>query len=488
MAPRQAWLIAIGTFVALFSAIHPVLDPDMWWHLVVGEEILNRRSVHFIDPFSFTHPTHWVNTQWLAEVFFAAFQEALGLLALEAFALALKVGAFLFVFATTTAPFLTRLWVVVLCALCAAPVMGGVRPQLFSYLSLSALSWWLHRYRKGQGNPFWLPVLFALWANIHSFYPIAFGLFSLALIADFWDERMGWGPTMTRRKRWHLFVALLLSAFSLGLTPFGWEGIRQVIANIVKSSQLPIVEWQPLLKTRHPVVYLWSFLLLLWVIGIGWSPKRMDTLEFFWGSVLTLSVLSGVRMVALWCLLMAPFLADHIGAWTERKARSVRPWSPRFATFLSLSVGGIVFIWSFSPPRLQRREGEEYPRAAISWMEGQKVLGRCFVRYGWAGYVLWRLKGRCQVFVDGRADFYPLSVMRDYLAAYQGRKNWREILKRYGVNLVLIPPDTPLASLLRLCPDEWRKAYEDERAILFIRKISREKAPDNAFAPKKPKT
>jgi hypothetical protein len=132
----MATLTVTFGLVIVFAMAHPVLDPDMWWHLAVGDAILQHRSVHFVDPLSFTNPKVWVNSQWLAEAVFAALHRRVGIWGLEVLALLLKVAAFLLVFKAMNAPPLTKVWVTVLFAFGALPVMGGVRPQLFSFLFL----------------------------------------------------------------------------------------------------------------------------------------------------------------------------------------------------------------------------------------------------------------------------------------------------------------------------------------------------------------
>jgi hypothetical protein len=45
----MATLTVTFGLVIVFAMAHPVLDPDMWWHLAVGDAILQHRSVHFVD-------------------------------------------------------------------------------------------------------------------------------------------------------------------------------------------------------------------------------------------------------------------------------------------------------------------------------------------------------------------------------------------------------------------------------------------------------
>jgi len=476
LTERWATVLAALALVIVFATAHPVLDPDMWWHLAVGDAILRHQSVRFADPLSFTHTAVWVNAQWLSESLFAALCRLVGLTGLELLALVVKVTAFLFVFAAMEAPPLTRVWVTFLFAFGALPVMGGVRPQLFSFLLLALLAFWLHRQRSlrqekvSPATYLLVPSLFALWANLHSFYPLAFTLLFLTVIADWWNEGMGWQPVLGVRWRRQMGLLLALCALATTVTPFGWHSVKQVLVNIVQSSKLPIEEWQPALFLRHPMVMIWAGLLLLWLACLAWSPKRADAWEMLWGAFATVSALTGVRMLAVWCLLMAPFVGAHLGRWLANlPSRQETPrWLPVATLALCALLAGFLIAAKFSPPEFRKRERTEYPLQATAWLFQRKLLGNCLTRYDWGGYVAWRLKGRVRVFVDGRADFYPLTIMRDFLTAYFGKAKWRDVLDRYKVTLVLVPPDAPLANLLALT-EGWRLLYRDRQAVIFQR-------------------
>ncbi len=523
----MATLTVILGLVIVFATAHPVLDPDMWWHLAVGDAILQHRSVHFVDTLSFTNPKVWVNSQWLTEAIFAALYRRVGVVGLEVLALVLKVATFLLVFKAINAPPLTKVWVTVLFAFGALPVMGGVRPQLLSFLFLAWLTLTIHRYRQKpemwvQGaecevqnhgernlNPSTrtmhtalstvfrtshttlrtLPLLFALWSNMHSFYPIAFALILLAILADYLNERKGvrgkgrgtmieQRPVLGSVWRRQMALVLILSAVAVMVTPFGWHSPKQVLVNIVQSSQLPIEEWKPAIAMRHPLVMIWAFLLLLWLFCLAWSPKRPDALELLWGAFATLSALTGVRMIVLWCIVLAPFVGEHLGQWisqtaqetSKRRQPAVPVWLPSVTLTLIAFLVGLIFAVRFNPSEFVKREQKEYPQRAVAWIEGAKLKGNCLTRYDWGGYVAWQLKGQVKVFVDGRADFYPPKVMNDFIAAYFGKANWRSVLDKYGVTMVIAPPDAPISNLLSMHASGWRCVYRDKVAVVFIRR------------------
>jgi len=494
----MATLIAVIGLVIVFATAHPVLDPDMWWHLAVGDAILQHRSVYFVDPLSFTNPKVWVNSQWLTEAVFAALHRRVGVVGLEFLALVLKVATFLLVFKAMNAPPLTKVWVTVLFAFGALPVMGGMRPQLLSFLFLAWMTLTIHRnsfrtphFALRTPNPalFTFPLLFALWSNTHSFYPVAFALILLAIAADYLNERKGTrdkgqGTELSGQTvlglvwRRQMALALILSAVAVMVTPFGWHSPKQVLVNIVQSSQLPIEEWKPAIAMRHPLVLIWAFLLLLWLFCLAWSPKRPDALELLWGAFATLSALTGVRMIVLWCIVLAPFIGEHLGQWisqiaqetTKRRQPAVPVWLPSATLTLIAFLAGLILAVRFNPSEFVKREQKEYPQKAIAWLKSAKVRGNCLTRYDWGGYVVWQLKGQVKVFVDGRADFYPPKVMNDFIAAYFGKANWRSVLDRYGVTMVITPPDAPISNLLSMHASGWRCVYKDKVAVVFIRR------------------
>src|SRR5690349_12523081 len=60
---------ALLVFVAAFLAIHPVTDPDFWYHTAFGKETLRTGSLPRYDIFSYTAPGHyWISSGWLPSV------------------------------------------------------------------------------------------------------------------------------------------------------------------------------------------------------------------------------------------------------------------------------------------------------------------------------------------------------------------------------------------------------------------------------------
>jgi len=110
-------------------------------------------------------------------------------------------------------------------------------------------------------------------------------------------------------------------------------------------------------------------------------------------------------------------------------------------------------------------DAEKFPvRAARFIPDG----GRVFTKDQWGGYLLYRFDGQRKVFMDGRSDFYGDGFLRTYAEVADVRPGWQNVLKQYDVNVVLIPVDHALVSVLQLSP-EWKRVYADSMATIFER-------------------
>jgi hypothetical protein len=114
-----------------------------------------------------------------------------------------------------------------------------------------------------------------------------------------------------------------------------------------------------------------------------------------------------------------------------------------------------------------RTEAEFYPAKAVGFLHDRKLPSRLFVYYDWGGYAIWKLYPEYRVFVDGRADLYGDDMLHQFQDAALLRAGWKQVLERWGVQAVLVPPASALAQGL-LLDQHWHAEYRDAQAILFL--------------------
>jgi hypothetical protein len=68
--------------------------------------------------------------------------------------------------------------------------------------------------------------------------------------------------------------------------------------------------------------------------------------------------------------------------------------------------------------------------------------------------------------MDGRSDFFGEQIGREYATVMSASPGWQQILHRHGVNMILVPPETPVVEILA-ADAKWHVLYRDKQAILL---------------------
>src|SRR6185436_10202129 len=73
------------------------IDPDLWWHLKAGQQMIDTRNIPHTDDYSFTRQgSEWVAHEWLSEVIIATIYRFSGFVGLVTiFSLIIVLGLWL---------------------------------------------------------------------------------------------------------------------------------------------------------------------------------------------------------------------------------------------------------------------------------------------------------------------------------------------------------------------------------------------------------
>jgi hypothetical protein len=128
---------------------------------------------------------------------------------------------------------------------------------------------------------------------------------------------------------------------------------------------------------------------------------------------------------------------------------------------LSGRVGTVQLIQDgFSP--------EEFPVAAVAEAREAGLDDvRMFNEYRWGGYVLYAWPEQT-IFIDGMANFFGGALMQEYLSIRYALQGWEATLTDRAVDLLIVPPDVPLAEAAKTSPG-WDVWYEDPGAVVLLR-------------------
>ena len=238
--PDDWIVVALAAAIVLFSASRTVADPDLWWHLRVGNDILDTGDVTGDDTYSYlSGDVPWMNHEWLAESLFAAVWRAGGEPALVllkmavAMAVAWLVGRRLW---RSGVSLLAASLVTVTGVIGMLPTLGSVRPQIFTILLVVVVLLLLDRpIAAGARARWWIPALVALWINLHGGVILGVALVGLWLLVE-----------MLAARRIDVTSGLLLAATGAALVcnPYG-----ETLPRFIASASLPrpeLSEWAPL--------------------------------------------------------------------------------------------------------------------------------------------------------------------------------------------------------------------------------------------------
>src|SRR5271166_6391044 len=193
-------LVTVG--VIAFNLKFCVLDLDIWWHLKVGDWIVQHLAVPHTGLFTWTAADRpWVAYSWGYEVLLSRAYAWFGLVGVGIYGTLLTLGVAYSIFWM-----LRRLsghfWVACTLAIvtCSAFLFNLMpRPVFFSMMLFCVtLTLVLEANRTGRVQLlYWLPLVFLLWANLH--IQFIYGLFVVGVllavnVVQRLAERLGWAP------------------------------------------------------------------------------------------------------------------------------------------------------------------------------------------------------------------------------------------------------------------------------------------------------
>lgn len=468
----------------VFLAKGTLLDPDTWWHIVVGQRILATHSWPWHDMYSWTAPgAPWIAYEWLGEVLMGAVASVAGL---RSSALLLVIlGAILIVllyyYATLRSGHSKAAFVA--CAI-LFPILGAfftLRPQLLGAIFLVVTLIVVEKFREGRARALWLlPPLFLVWVNTHGSFVFGFFVLGIAWLCGQFQFSAGglFAERWTKRQSLQLLLAILASAIALPITPYGTRlaayPLSMVFTQPVNISV--IQEWMPLGSHIFVGGYFVGVMLFFFLAVVTERP-RFQLQEFALAASGAVMACIHIRFLLLFVIFVTPLCAMVLARWIPRYS-PVRD-RPMLNVAFMLSIF-LCAVWLFPSERdLEKQVGTKYPRAAMQYLAAHPVNGKMFNDYGWGGFLIWLDRKPNDVFIDGRADFYEYGgVLTDYMRIMRLEPGSLQLLDRYQVGACLIPSDAPLGTALSAMPG-WRRVYKDEVASVYVRQsIARTRSGD----------
>jgi len=458
------WAALLGVVTHL--ALVPLVETDLFFHLKLGQLIVERHAIPFINLFSFTYPAHAdPDLCWAFQVLVAGVYGAAGFSGIVVLKTALIVAAAAVVMRVSRvhAGLVPSALAGIIAAVAAEPRMVE-RPHLVTFVGLGLLQLVLTEHdRIGRRALYVVPVLALIWANFHA------GVFLLPLVLLLHAA----GSRLDGRPPRDLLLAALASGLTMFATPAGSRLPAYLLWHTGLGSTRIIDEFRVADAWNDPWFFVMAGGVLLSLLG---AAKRIG-----WRRTLPLLVVGvlawrSVRFVAEWAWLAAPTLAigfDALGGGIARLLRRPMLWRKVLtATLVVVAVGTV------GSARRDLRFGvgqlglgpDVVPFSAIDFVTREGLRERLYVDLDVGCYLLWEGWPHYQVFQDARLPAYPDAFHRALDQTSLAPAAFDALLRRYGVETALISEVGINMRAGSFDPEEWALVYRTSKAAVFVRR------------------
>jgi hypothetical protein len=479
---------AAAAFLALAVSLHPVVAPDLWWHLSAGRRILADRTVPRTDFLTFTREdSPWIDLQWLTDVLLAGLWSWAGpdgVVLFKALAFA-GVAGLVVAAARAAGAGAGAAGAAASLAVLTSAERTLARPEIFTYVALSATLLAIHRVRRGKRrSAISLPVITVLWVNLHA---LAFlGPATTLMYAVL--TRLERGPprplpdapgTGGERAARDLGLAGAVSALALLLNPYGlaawtfpftlWQRIdrgHEAFSRILEFVSPLETPGDPFL--RIPAIFLALFALSF--VGRRRSAllRLLPVLPF-----LALALLAR-RNIPLFAWVAAPVLAvnlsEGIGRARALRRLSLAPVGVAILVALAVLAGSSPWLLGLHRDRGLGVTPGLFPETCLAALDRSGAAGPLFHDLDFGGYVTWRDPTR-KAFIDGRLEVAGPEWFGRFLEAHEDPAAWRRMRSSWNLEVLLLEHSAKgsaafLRALLR--SGNWETACLSPEAALLL--------------------
>src|SRR5215216_1793326 len=289
---RRVLPIVLFSMVFVLAVRQSVsIDPDLWWHLKAGQQIIDTRSIPYTDDYSFTKQgSEWVAHEWLSEVIIEGLYRLTGMVGLVTiFSLIIVIALWLTYRRCDGKPYAAG--ITILLAAAASSPLFGIRPQMLTLLLASVYIILLERFDPEEHTRrlWWLVPLMLLWVNLHAGFALGLALIGLYLGRAVLDRE--WNHIRP------LLVVLILCTAVVPLNPNGIRMFSYPYETLTSPSMAAFIqEWAS--PDFHKTTFLpLAILLLSTTAAMALSPRRARLGELFLVLITALGALRSVRHI-----------------------------------------------------------------------------------------------------------------------------------------------------------------------------------------------
>lgn len=464
-----------------------VLDLDIWWHLKVGDWIIEHRAFPHTGILSRTAANRpWAAYSWGYEVLLSRAYAWFGLVGIGLFGTLLTLAVAYAVYCMVRS-LSGKFWVacILTTVSCSAFLFSLMPRPVFLSMILFAvtLTLILQSQRAGRiERLYWLPLVFVIWANCH--IQFVYGLFVVGLFAGVHlfqqlAAKVGIAPDSvlpSKLPAGKLLLVFTACALATCLGPYTYH--LYFIALAYAGSTFPYAFIREFRALNFRAVS--HYVELLFAAAAFFILGRQKRVDLFKLSLLTVASIVAFRtMRDSWflCITAAACIAD---SWSKDESAEEVERAPRetlaekagLAAALAVLIYLIALNTGFNARGLDDAISSVFPVRAVNFLRQNPQPGPLYNTFDWGGFLTWYMPNY-PVAIDGRTDLYGDDLDFRFFDSERGDASYVNDPYLNESGTVLLDRTKPLASILS-GDQRFQKIYEDRLAVVFVRRQSSE--------------
>jgi len=473
---RETSFITILLGIVWISLLRKIFDPDIWFHMVVGREVLRRMQVPDSEFYIYTRlgePGEF--HEWGFGAFYYLINQYSGHIGMAITNAAIGCGILLFLYLAARGPNKTEWWI-------SLPVIGLVlwivdlrlnfRPETWLYLFLAIEIFLLEKYLQHRLFLWLLPLPFLAWI-LSLGHPSAlfligvFGIYALNAVLEETGSKL---PLVVKFGG----ISLAMAAGAM-LNPYGSKQLLLPLYFQGEELINSLTEDLPVLQTEYSLHFI--VIAVVGLCALVFSPRRRLVDVILVGCFALLAFRYARNISLLGIVLFVP-IKNAFDVWSGHISKIVKPGLVMmFAAFVGIT--GIILtgtgpLWGSGI--YQKHTPFNNAILISKYVQTGNILN--FFHLG--NYLAWELDR--PVFVDGRNFGNNLSV-RLHDAVFRADSGWQNIIEQFDIKAIVSPVTLefsgeiiPLVEKLEVDP-EWILIGQEESGLLFLKIPTQEDIP-----------
>lgn len=468
-------LVVVATLVLLFGALafeglRPLADLDVWWHIRLGEVMVQTRSLVPSDVFSYTRfATPWPWKDWGTALLMYGTWSLGGITALVLLKASMLLGTAALQWRQLRAirglPLAVASLSVAVC-MSAASFRFTERGATVSLVIVAAVMLLIDRHRAGKSGLVWTIPLVVLNANIHRgvlFLPVVLGALAAVELVE--------AKLQAKTRPWTRTALIAVGAsLAILVTPFGTRIITTTIALMGQHSPL-ITEWAPveyeLVQRLSPAT-----LVLLPFVAIGGVLGAVRTRDPWDAVVVLLAFGLGLQSIRHLPYIALLAVGPAASGWAS-VGQAV--WRGRLQPLLAMAaaVGALLYIAGRPlPPPSFGLAPAHYPEKGVAFLQREGVQGPMFNQFGYGGFLLFHLWPSERVYIDGRTDLvYTPQMVERYIQCGGDPDVFAEEDAAHRFQFVLVDNSPMQGAFAHLdFNPAWVLVHASRRSLIYVKR------------------